>query len=374
MVAIDTVLLKVAARCNLDCGYCYVYHLGDEGWRSQPKRMSLEVEAVVGQQLAELERLQDRGFSIVLHGGEPLLLGPARLAGLFSRLRNSLPQRCSVHLQTNGTLLTAKLIELCSEYDIGVSISIDGPAAVHDKFRFDLQGNPSHSRVQAAIHRLRAHPRHEQLFSGVLAVIDPATNPIDVYQYLKSTGAPSIDFLYRDGNHSRLPYGKRSDWSTEYGAWMIAVLEAYLSDPNPPRVRILDDMFKLILGGAGSKEGIGLTDYGILVIETDGTINKNDTLKSAFATADRFSRQWNVRHDRIIDVVHSSEFEAYHNAQRPTSRICQSCPELSVCGGGMLTHRWRDSNGFDNPSIFCADQKLLISRMRAVITGRRSAA
>jgi uncharacterized protein len=374
MVAIDTVLLKIAARCNLDCGYCYVYHLGDEGWRSQPKRMPLEVEVAVVEQLAELERSQDRGFSIVLHGGEPLLLGAARLAGFFSRVRNNLPERCSLHLQTNGTLLTTKIIGLCSEYGIGISISIDGPSAVHDKYRFDMRGNPSHERVAAAIRRLRTNPRHEQLFSGVLAVIDPVTNPVEVYQYLKSTGAPSIDFLYRDGNHSRLPHGKRSNGSTEYGDWMIAVMQAYLTDQNPPRIRILDDMFKLILGGAGTKEGVGLTDYGILVIETDGTINKNDTLKSAYAAADRFSRQWNVRRDRIIEVVASSEFRAYHNAQRPTSRLCQSCPELPVCGGGMLTHRWSDSNQFDNPSIFCADQKLLISRMRASITGRRSAA
>ena len=37
---LDTVLLKVASRCNLDCSYCYVYHMGDEAWRDQPDRCS----------------------------------------------------------------------------------------------------------------------------------------------------------------------------------------------------------------------------------------------------------------------------------------------------------------------------------------------
>ena len=36
---IRQVVLKVAQRCNLDCTYCYVYRSGDDGWKSQPRRM-----------------------------------------------------------------------------------------------------------------------------------------------------------------------------------------------------------------------------------------------------------------------------------------------------------------------------------------------
>jgi uncharacterized protein len=77
--ALDTVLLKVASRCNLDCGYCYVYHMGDQGWREQPKLMSAAVLERVADRLGAQLRLQRTPFSVVLHGGEPLLLGPARL-------------------------------------------------------------------------------------------------------------------------------------------------------------------------------------------------------------------------------------------------------------------------------------------------------
>ena len=60
---------------------------------------------------------------------------------------------------------------------------------------------------------------------------------------------------------------------------MCKILDRYVSDPAPFRIRMLDDMMKLLLGGGGAKEGVGLTDYGILVIDTDGTVKKNDTLK-----------------------------------------------------------------------------------------------
>ena len=42
---LDTVLLKVASRCNIDCSYCYVFHSADQGWRDQPARMSNETIA-----------------------------------------------------------------------------------------------------------------------------------------------------------------------------------------------------------------------------------------------------------------------------------------------------------------------------------------
>ena len=50
----------------------------------------------------------------------------------------------------------------------------------------------------------------------------------------------------------------------------------------------LDDLLRLLLGGRSVKEGVGTTDYGILVVEPDGTVDKNDTLKVAGAGADRF--------------------------------------------------------------------------------------
>jgi uncharacterized protein len=374
MPPIDTVLVKIASRCNLDCSYCYVYHMGDDSWRSQPKLLSRAVETRLIEQLAELARSQTRGFSVVFHGGEPLLMGAARLLRLFEGLRAALPPSCSLHVQTNGLLLTPDVIQLCARYGVGISISLDGPPEVHDQFRVDLRGRPSQDRVIAAIKTLRDHPSGESLFAGILAVVDPRTDPGAVYDYLKATGTPSVDFLYRDGNHSKLPFGKREFLSTEYGDWMCCILDRYLADPAPPRIRILDDMLRLLLGGAGVKEGVGVTDFGILVIDTDGGINKNDTLKSAHQAADHFRERWSIVNSRIVDFVGTAEFSAYQTDQRPTSSTCMMCSELSVCGGGMRAHRWSIEHDFDNPSVFCEDQKKLIARMRYWITRHRSAA
>ena len=217
---VDTVLLKVASRCNLDCSYCYVYHMGDDSWRMLPKRMSDITRVAVAQQLGALERAQARPFSIVLHGGEPLLLGQDGLNRLLAELRGAVSPSCGISVQTNGALLTDGILDVLAGHGTSLSVSLDGDAAVHDRFRVDLKGLPTHAVVSAGIARLKAHSSSEALFSGILAVVDPTSCPDTVYDYFRGLGTPSVDFLYRDGNHSALPYGKVSAASTEYGSWM----------------------------------------------------------------------------------------------------------------------------------------------------------
>jgi uncharacterized protein len=342
--------------------------MGDEAWRTQPKRMSMETGERVAQQLGMVWRAQGEPFSVVLHGGEPLLLGRNRLEELLVALRRELPQPCGLHLQTNGLLLTDDVIDVLVRFDVGVSISVDGSAETHDQFRLDHRGRGSHARVATAIAALTARADARPLFAGVLAVIDPRTDPKTIYESLKSFGAPSIDVLVRDGNWDTLPFGKAGPESTEYGRWLSGLLKVYLDDPDPPRVRLLDDMLRLLLGGRSQKEGVGLSDYGILVIEPDGEVQKNDTLKVAHAGADRFERTWNIHTDLLTDILGSPAYRAYHMQQRPESVVCIACPDRPVCGGGMVAHRWQSGSGYNNPTIFCADQKHLIATMRSVVT------
>jgi uncharacterized protein len=371
---IDTVLVKTASRCNLDCTYCYVYNLGDDGWKSQPRRMADDVLDAVVSQLGKLSHGQNRPLSVVLHGGEPLLMGFDAMLRLVKGLKSTLRADAGLHIQTNGVLLSDKFIDLFACHDVGISISFDGPTEVHDRNRLDRQGRGSHEQVTNAIARLVAHPAGNRLFSGLLAVVDTTSNPVEVYESLKATHASSFDFLYRDGNHDSLPPGKTRADSTEYGNWMVAILDHYLADPSPPRVRILDDIMRLILGGRAQKEGISLNEYGILIVDTDGRITRNDTLKAAYAGADRFEEEPSILDCNLLELVSTAALQEYFSLQVPTSPICQNCPELQICGGGMPAHRWSSNRGYSNPTIFCKDQLFLISAARSRLDLAQAAA
>jgi uncharacterized protein len=111
-----------------------------------------------------------------------------------------------------------------------------------------------------------------------------------------------------------------------------------------------------------------------VVIETDGQITKNDILKVAYAGADRFARTWSILRDNLVVALNDAEFASYHELQRPMAAECHACPDLHVCGGGMPAHRWQDGTGYDNPSVFCADQMLLMAHMRRWLANSKKAA
>jgi len=361
--AVDTILLKVASRCNINCSYCYVYHLGDANWARIDKRVSAKTMQAMVESLDEVANRQKQLFAVVLHGGEPLLLGPENLKMLFGLLREKLPDRYPISIQTNGTLITREILDLCSHYRISMAVSIDGPENANDRARLDHKGLSTYTRAMKGIQLLQKHKDAEFLYAGLLAVIDPRNDPAEIYRFFKRLAPPSINFLYKDGNHSKLPPGETTLDSVEFGLWRIEILRLSVPEQTPRPIRVLDDMLKLIRGGYATKEGNGLSDYGILIFDTDGSIAKNDTLKSAYEGADRFANAPKTGDVSVVDLLESEEYREYHALQQPTARKCLSCQYLRICGGGMTTHRWSDRNGYDNPTVYCADQMRLIDEM-----------
>lgn len=364
---IDTVLLKVASRCNIDCTYCYVYNLGDDGWKNNPKLFSNSTIEATLNTLHSIYINQGHSFAIVLHGGEPFLLPKDRLEKLLKGLREKLPDYTTIAIQTNGLLLDNELINLCYQYGVTFAISLDGDQAINDANRIDHKGRGTYNRIVEKLNLVKNHPHGQKVFTGLLAVINPYSNPEKVYDFFKSLEVPSVNFLMRDGNHDRYPFGKKNFESIEYGLWMQKLWEKYFSDPNPIPIAVFDNIVRILLGGESTKEGTGTDLSEILIIDTSGEITKNDTLKSTQNGADKFNHSWNVHNDQIIDLINSDEYRTYAQLQNPTSAICQTCEFLHTCGGGMPLYRWSKQNGFDNPSVYCNDHKYLISTIKETL-------
>lgn len=120
--AIRYLVLWLTTRCNLHCAYCY---------RPQEAHatMSREVaRAALGQAAASGKR-----FHVQLAGGEPTL-EPGLIEYVGSLIRSA-KWPATIALQTNGTRLDARLIEICVRYQIEVGISLDGPLDVQQGIR-----------------------------------------------------------------------------------------------------------------------------------------------------------------------------------------------------------------------------------------------
>lgn len=359
-------VLKVHSRCDLACDYCYVYELADQTWRSQPRRMSREVVDQAALRIAEHVRAHDlHAVRLILHGGEPLLAGPALIEYAVRTVRDSVGPRTMVDasVQTNAVGLSPSYLDLFAELGVRVGASLDGDAAAHDRHRRRAGGSGSHDLVRAGLERLTEHPRRDELFGGLLCTVDVRNDPVATYEALLEFSPPMIDFLLPHGNWT-VPPPRRvpGEPVTPYADWLAAVFDRWYAAPErPTRVRLFGEMMHALLGGASAAEALGLSPVAVVVIETDGSIELCDSLKSAFAGA--AATGLHIARDAFDAALRHPGVVARQLGLAALSDECRSCDVVRVCGGGHYAHRYRAGSGFFNQSVYCPDLLALIEHV-----------
>jgi uncharacterized protein len=103
----------------------------------------------------------------------------------------------------------------------------------------------------------------------------------------------------------------------------------------------------------------------MVVIETDGSIAQEDTLRIAFDGAP--ATGLHVARHSLDTALELPEIAARQIGRRGLAAECRACPIERVCGGGLYSHRFREGTGFANPSVYCPDLLTLISHIKARI-------
>jgi uncharacterized protein len=359
---IRELVLKVHQRCNLACDYCFVYTGPDQSWRDRPVTMSDEIwRAAVANLGRHVRRHGLHSVRLILHGGEPLLLGPARLVELAADARASLPADCMVHIgvQTNGVLLNARMMAALRQHGISVGVSVDGTAQNHDRHRLRRNGRGSFAAVRTAIDLLR-QPENRGSYGGLLCTVSPQTDPIECYDQLAAFDPPTIDFLIPHANWKDRP-PPSDDSQTPIAEWLIAAFDRWYDTPDGIRVRLFEDIIALLLGSGSRSEQVGLSPTAVAVVESDGAIEQVDSLKSTYAGA--CATGLDVRRDELDAVLADPGFVARQIGMAAMAAECSTCPVVRVCGGGHYAHRYNPANGFRNPSVYCADMSRLIGHI-----------
>ncbi|MFC0506764.1 FxsB family cyclophane-forming radical SAM/SPASM peptide maturase [Micromonospora costi] len=362
--ALSQYVLKIVSRCDLSCDHCYVYEHPDQTWRRQPRTMSPETVAAAAGRIAEhavAHRLD--AVRVVLHGGEPLLAGAAGLAGVAAELRRQLDPvtRLDLRMQSNGVLLTEEIAEVLVDHGVAVGISLDGDRAANDRHRRYANGASSHTQVLRALALLR-RPEYRPAYAGLLCTVDLANDPVRVYRALLAEDPPHIDFLLPHANWERPP-PRPPGVPTPYAHWLLAVHRQWTADGRPVPIRLLDSLLATATGGVSGTEAVGLAAADLAVIETDGSYEQVDSLKSAFDGAP--ATGLDVLTHPIDEVAAHPMIAVRQAGLAGLCATCRSCPVVRQCGGGLFAHRYRPGHGFDNPSVYCTDLVRLISAMSA---------
>lgn len=355
------VVLKVIGKCNLNCTYCNIFNGVDKTYQVKPAVLSVESAQALGKYLSQA--IREDGISrvsVVLHGGEPLLMKPAKMREVINSVKQGIPDgQIDFSLQTNGILINQEWINLFSEFQINVGVSIDGPKKVHDHYRVDKSGSGSFDDVVAGIEHLK-----RALDSGliphlsVLAVWNPKQDATELYTLIvQQLGIKSFDVLMPDATHDNVAFLNRKGLEK----FLCEIFDLWINEPQREVVvRIVASAFAMLVGGKSLLSTFGANTSTAITVDTDGEVRLDDQLRSC---AHEFSRTLlSVSTSSFKDFKRTPLFRHVKGAAEEIPEACGTCAWEKVCRGGELIHRFGRGT-FNNRSVYCKELSILFSHI-----------
>lgn len=333
---IVSLALNVSGGCNLACDYCYL------GSREPGRSTSMDRETALRAIELLIEESSGEGeISLVFFGGEPLL-EPGLVLSAASHAREraeEVGRRLSLHLTTNGTLLTPDVARALRDLGVSVLVSIDGSERQHDHHRRFPGGEGSYREVASNIRRLP----HDMSVSARVTVTPGSEPLVDTVRHLRDLGFDMVHLAAVSGEP--LP--------TEFGRWLVAglseladwELEAINGGARPSvgnfaRVlQVLDTgRLRSLACGAG---------VGYLCVAPEGTLYLCHRFvgRGGFAVGD------------VLSGVDGRAVERKLRQIRAGARACRGCWARSLCGGPCLHDLGATESGAPLDDSRCAVTK-----------------
>lgn len=363
MKKINTFFLRVAARCNLSCEYCYVFKHRDTTWNKLPPIMNIDTLTMFCERLSEYSDDESiYNFHVIFHGGEPLVIGKSNLIHYVDYIKSRIKEKIKItfSLQTNGTLLNKTFISECAARNIGISVSLDGPEKLHNLRRRTKAGKGTFKKIIKNIDILKMYP---EVFDGVIGVINPYSNPQELLSFYKDNELLTIDLLLPDSTYQDPPVGKETNRDI-YKDWLIKAFDTWFNDFQDISFRTYELIIKSLLGEQTNIDTFGLGELDYLTIETDGSLHTTDILKISYNNASSIGL--NLSNSSIRAALSSNVVKNYNDllSYEKLPRKCKVCEFAKICGGGSLPHRFSKEMLFDNPSVYCYELFSLILHIK----------
>ncbi|MDL2272497.1 anaerobic sulfatase maturase, partial [Desulfovibrio sp. OttesenSCG-928-I05] len=331
MIPSFPLLIKpVGAWCTMRCAYCFYADKGSLHPRPQGVMDAALLEELVRSYLA----LPMARHTFVWQGGEPTLAGlPFFRSALALQKRYASPgaviENC---LQTNGILITSEWAAFCREENILTGISLDGPAAAHDRFRVMADGSGSHAAVLRGLDLLR----HAGAEVNVLSLVTTATvkNPEALFEYLCGLGVqhqqyiPCVELGAAGRALPWTPTGK------QWGHFLRGLYDAWAQRPVlDVSIRFFDSLLHRLLYDVPQLCHMGTDCRGYLVVERDGSLYPCDFF------VDQRYRLGRVGETPWEDVRDSAPYARFGSRKAKLPDACRRCEFSSLCAGDCLKHR-----------------------------------
>lgn len=371
------VVLKVVERCNLACSYCYYFEGGDQSYKEKPPVVSINtIERLADFLKAGVKEAEIPAVVIVFHGGEPMMLKPKIFDEICSILKLALGSICQLKfsMQTNGTHITSTWLNLLSKHRVHVGVSIDGMKREQDKYRRFHNGRSSFSIVAKNYKILQEAQLNHQEIVDTISVLSADNDYSHLLKELNyKLGIDHFCFLLPDCSHDGgIPNGHSA---RDYGKVLCDIFDFWVSHRGIyiREVESLLQRFQLVTTKDKDKDkdkGKGPTRALIeareyiqaIVVRSDGEIQMDDT----FIPASKWRNstpKFKLGEISLIQYLNHPIFDEISKYYNDPPGACKGCAWLNICNGGDLENRYSESNGFDNPSVYCAGLKMFYRKV-----------
>jgi len=365
--------------CNLDCEYCYYLHKEELFPRGERWRMPAETLETFIRQYIEAQPAGAPEITFAWQGGEPTLLGVDFFRRAVEIQKAHTPPGAKIvnTLQTNGVLLDDDWCRLFTEQNFLIGLSIDGPAELHDRYRYDKQGRPTFTAVLNALKLLK---RHGVEFNALVVVNrHNGDHGRRVYTYLRDNGVRFLQFIpivekRGVGVHPEPVVGRpkkpadyvssRSVRPEQFGKFLIAVFDEWVKrDVGKVFVQIFDQALSAWVGIEPSLCVFRKQCGRALAIEHNGDLYSCDHF------VEPEYKLGNIHELPIVELASSDRQRAFGEAKETTlPRYCRDCEVRFVCNGECPKNRFIETpDGEPGLNYLCAGYRRFFNHIDPVM-------
>ncbi|MBN6710389.1 anaerobic sulfatase maturase [Haemophilus haemoglobinophilus] len=317
-------------HCNIQCEYCF-YLQKEQDFGKQAAFMS--TDTLRNYIKNYIESHAGNRVEFAWQGGEPTLLGLdffKRAVSFQQEFANG--KTITNAFQTNGIALNQQWAEFFKQYNFLIGLSIDGIAAVHNRYRIANNGQGTFDRVLKALELLKKY----QVDFNTLTVVNDQNwqKGKETYLALKELGSTFMQFI---PIVEMAPSGKLQPFSVSsegYGRFLVDVFEQWKQqDIGKIFVLEFDNLLGQWLGYPSSscvqQESCGKS----LVVEANGDVYSCDH----FVYPEH--KIGNLNQRSLVDLVLSKQQRQFGFAKQQLTQICEQCEFKRFCYGGCPKHR-----------------------------------
>jgi len=360
------------AICNLDCKYCFYLEKEKLYPGTTDFFMKPDTQEAYIRQYIESQDVPEIHFA--WQGGEPTLLGIPFFERAVELQKKYCPPGKKIFnaFQTNGTLVDDAWCAFFKKNEFLIGLSIDGPKAVHNRYRVTKGGSDTWDKVMNALALLKKHAVEFNTLTVVNRELSKA--PLEIYRFLKEHGSGYMQFIplvERKGSEvgtlaTPPVYNEKGEleevssvtpWSVQpgdYGSFLTAIFDEWVrNDVGKVFVQLFDVQLGIWMGHPSSLCIFSETCGKALALEHNGDLYSCDH----YVYPEH--KLGNLFKESLGDMVRSEKQVKFGTDKKDSlPKYCRDCEVRFACNGECPKHRFfRTPDGEGGLNYLCAGYK-----------------